>query len=99
MTSSYEEWLAQAEQRERMWAAAERRVGRYRKLAEYGVEQKIEGGCGTVRVNAAGVVLGIELDLTNARTAGEEVLAARLVAALAAARKRAGRLQELISEQ
>jgi hypothetical protein len=99
MTWCYEDWLAGAERLETLRAESGRRAVRYQKLAEHGVAQEIAGGCGTVRVNAGGVVRGIEFDLTNARVAGEQRLAAWLVEALTTAWERAERLQQLIAEQ
>lgn len=99
MSSSYHDWLSRAERLEKLRADCKRRSVLHRKLAAYGVEQEIAGGCGTVRVNASGTVRAVELNLANARVAGERRLADWLVKALSAAREQAERLAQLISEQ
>jgi hypothetical protein len=87
------------EQVERLLAASERRRSQYRKLGRVGVRKPIAGGCGSVRVNAYSEVLAIELDLNNARAAGEQRLAGWVLAAIRDAAAQAARVDQLIANQ
>jgi len=82
-----------------LMARYEHRISQYRKLAGNGVRKPIQGGCGQVRVNSDGEVLSIELDLANARAAGEQRLAAWVLDAIRGAHTQAERVSQLIAEQ
>ena len=96
--STWDDHTKLDEEIEQLLARAEHRTGQQRKLNGNGVRKPIQGGCGEVRVNAHGEVLAVELDLANARTVGEQRLAAAVLDAVRGAHAQAQRVSRLIAE-